>query len=127
MIPDLTISPALAHAAIPGRLASGPSKSEPVSDATRTVTLPFPVSGWCTKVNRSFTSSPVGPIVGVQAEFGPYFPQDPDMPGARPNTRISPAAATSPRTQPRTVRNFVHSACSTLIGGPPHGSRRRRG
>ena len=65
----LMMIPALAHDARPGtRLpfptCAGPAlrfACLPVSDATRAVMVPFPVSGWRAKAKLSVTTSPPGP------------------------------------------------------------------
>src|SRR5688500_19440671 len=97
--------PALAH----GTVTSPASGTLPVIDATGAVTLPSPVSGRCTNVNESVTSSPPGPTGSSHSEPGPRCPHEPLMPGASPSPTIATAATAVATTQPRTVRNFVHS------------------
>ncbi|WP_347176726.1 hypothetical protein [Parafrankia sp. EAN1pec] len=97
-----------------GRDLSGSGSSRRlVSEVTRTVMLPSPVSGRCAKAKLSTTTSPPGPSVGAHSDPGPFRPHGPCMPGSRANRIVAPAPATAATTQPRTVRNFVNSARST--------------
>jgi len=78
----------------------------PVREVTRTVMLPSPASVRCTKENWSVTASPPGPVSGARHPV--HWPM---LSSANP---VGSAAATRMvMTQPRTVRNFVHSARSS--------------
>src|SRR6478752_3597678 len=109
------ITPAFAHGTTPGRVLpatgsapSGASKSGilPVSELTRAVMLPSPVSSCWTKTKRSTTASPFGPTT-TQSVAAPHGVGPPST--VKPSRTVSTAASNRPITQPRTVRNFVHS------------------
>jgi len=110
-----------------GAVVSGLVCCSVLSAVTRAVMLPFPVSGWRTKEKLSVTISPPGPrgIVGRQAlpDFGaPPLIWQPMFAFAAANTprkMVSSPARIMPITQPRTLRNLIHSARSREAKPPP--------
>ena len=106
----LIMIPALAQGwVIPNGGCPGCSVS--ASEVTRTVMLPLPFMVWRAKWKLSVTATPPGPMAttGLAAAF--WVPL---AAAARATTAsaVSTAAAIMAITQPRTVRNLVHSARS---------------
>src|ERR1700678_1225890 len=104
------------HPAVPVVVLKPAAGYSPVRDVSRTVSEPFPVSGWCTKKNASWTASPFGPIAGpgqavvTVRPFGPEVWEAHELRPRNANPAGSTAARSRPISQPRMVRSFVHSA-----------------
>src|SRR5579875_3334402 len=124
----LTINPAFDHGCTPwcspvgpfGPVGTAPAgEYNPVSELIRVVIVPSPASGWCTNVKLSLTASPPGPVrtCGLLIVHLPLMHDSAWLPFAVRNasSTTSSAAATAAITQPRTVRNFVHSARSCRV------------
>jgi hypothetical protein len=128
--------PALDHGISPGCM-SGPEPARtgwplrlacsPVNDVTLAVIVPSPVRVWCAKLKLSVTTSPPGPcgMYGRHARpvrGAPLALWQPmlEFPAAnRPTNTVSTPATIMPITQPRTVRNLVHSEHSSEPNPPP--------
>ena len=99
-----------------------------MNEVTRAVIVPLPVSGWRAKEKLSVTTSPPGPYGTCGTQALPVFTGPPliwhAMPALAavntPRKMVSSPARIMPITQPRTLRNLIHSA-RTREPKPPRG------
>src|ERR1700728_310277 len=111
--------PALDHGSRPGPIWGAPlpawrTSTWPASDVTCTVIVPLPVTGWGAKEKASTTGIPPGPVGCTGQAAGPLDDTQELLTSLETKTKavIAAIVRSTAITQPRTVRNLVHSACT---------------